>query len=122
MAFPFKTEQFVLARQVQLEHEVSIIALSKKVDGLGLRETLSATLKNRLKTGLSLPNDCCGTLEDAMRILKTRARLGYQHAFVLLPETETRPGCVTLLEKKTLTIGVNARLLDRCSGPELVFH
>jgi hypothetical protein len=122
MAFPFKIEKFVLARQIQLEHEVCHTALSKKMDGLGLRETLSATLKNRLKTGLSLPNGCCGTLEDAMRILKTRARLGYKHAFVLLPETETKPGCVALLEKKTLTVGVNARLLERCSGPELVFH
>jgi hypothetical protein len=57
-----------------------------------------------------------------MRILKTRARLGYKHAFVLLPDTETRPSCVALLEKKSLTVGVNSRLLDRCSGPELVFH
>src|SRR5438874_2136756 len=100
MAFPFKIEQFVLARQVQLEQEVCHTALSKRIDGLELRKALQSTLRDRLKTGLSVPNGCCGRLEDTMRILKTRGRLCYKHAFVLLPDTETRPGCMALLEEK----------------------
>jgi hypothetical protein len=122
MAIPFKVEQFLLRRQVQLEKEVRNSPLYRKLDAFAGPEQMRTAIRDYIVPGCLLPEGFSPVLDEALLTVRTVARLPYEVQVNMATDAEFSSRTIALLENNKLLFSIPCCLLRWCSSAELVYH